>query len=405
MFDYLRRQTIFLTGASGILGARVLLHLLSTTECKVICLMRGEDLESASSRLESAVKVYDPQFHLGGVTGRVTTLLGDVAQDHLGLDADDYQDLTESVSTVIHAAASVNFTALYSSIVKTNVEGTEQVARLALDADAGMIHVSSYSVIGDAVFRPGFVFKEDDCDVGQGFGGFAYGRTKFEAELILREMGPLRWIILRSGDIYGDSRTGAYPLHTPGRPAFFYDIFKTAIETGLCPFREDLFDITPVDLLAQVIVHLTLEQDSWGQTFHLMNPRPRRFFEVMNHLIDHGYRLKALPFDEYVELFRKGLSFKDGKKYSSQFTAMSSLFFKHFFQQTRAHFDTQEAERLYEKAGIIFPKTDYSLLDVYLRFCQGVDYLPPPRGQTLATVEEPLFGRNPTRIVSKSGSG
>ena len=386
-FDYYNRQTVFLTGASGILGSRVLIEILTSTACHVICLMRDKDGEEACRRLVSALRVYDPNFEWKDFSQRVQVVLGDVSHEGFGLAPEEYERIVHSISTIIHAAASVNFTGFYSNLARINIEGTEQVARLSLDSDAGMIHISTYSIIGDAIFRPDFVFSEDDCDVGQDFGGFSYGRTKLEAEMALRAMPNLRWIILRPGDIYGDSSTGAYPLNTAGRPAFFYDIFKTAVETGICPFRDDMFDITPVDLLAKVIVFLTLQQSYWGQTFHLMNPRPRRFFEVMNQLIEHGYRLRTLPFDEYVELFRKGLGFKDGKRYSSQFTAMTSLFAKHFFKKAHAHFGTAGAEALYQSAGIHFPEIDSRLLDRYFQYCQEIAYFVPPSQQSLASIE------------------
>lgn len=383
LFDYHYRQTIFLTGASGVLGSRILQELLLASDCHVICLMRDSNEAEARRRLAMALRYYDDDFDCDPYHARIDIVLGDISEALFGLDPHRYQLLAHSINTIIHAAANVNFTGLYASLSRVNVEGTEQVARLALVADAGLIHVSSYSIIGDAIFRPDFVFAEDDCDVGQDFKGFAYGRTKLEAELTLREMGSLRCIIVRPGDIYGDSLTGAYPLQAAGRPAFFYDIFKTAVETGICPFRDDFFDMTPVDFLARTIVLLSLDQTCFGMTFHLMNPRPRRFFELMNDLIEEGYRIRMLPFDEYVDAFRKGIKMANGRNYSSEFTAMTSLFARLFFQSTRAQFGTRCAEWLYAKAGLSFPKMDHTLLSRYIRFCQRSEYFIPPESQTL----------------------
>ena len=272
------------------------------------------------------------------------------------------------------------------SLERINVGGVAQMIELCLEADLPLVYTSTYGVAGMSAFQPGLVFRESDLDVGQDLATLHYARSKFEAEKLIHAAGNkgLRWVITRPGNIFGDSVTGAYPLTSPTVTGFYYDIFRTVATTGLAMFQQDLLDMTPVDYIAEAIVALIFEPEAFGKTFHLVNPDVKAFYEVINLLIDYGYRIRFLPLGEYVELFRNRRVFHEGKAYSSFFTAMARHF-ERYFTDAQVHFgakfDVSNVQSILEPKGVRCPKIDLDLLSSYLEYCIAADYLPSPANQ------------------------
>src|SRR5690606_27734995 len=115
---------IFLTGATGFLGGRLLQELLTHTDAAITCLLRDP------SRL--AVK-----------DSRITTICGDIEQPHFGLSENDWQELAVRIDTVYHCAARVNVVQPYEVLRPANVNGTREVLRLALTGRRKKLHLAS----------------------------------------------------------------------------------------------------------------------------------------------------------------------------------------------------------------------------------------------------------------------
>src|SRR6185436_9955293 len=99
---------LLLTGATGFLGMELLARYLERTERTVYALVRGRDDAEAKARLRAAVaRVLDVP---GRFDHRVLAVRGDIAQPGLGLPRSRRRALAESVTEIVHAAASVSFT-------------------------------------------------------------------------------------------------------------------------------------------------------------------------------------------------------------------------------------------------------------------------------------------------------
>src|SRR4051794_15291255 len=84
-------QEILLTGGTGVLGSRLLLELLETTNCRIHCLVRAENTEQARQRLLGLFRTYDPeQKYAEQFDSRVIPVPGEVTQDRFGLSEADY---------------------------------------------------------------------------------------------------------------------------------------------------------------------------------------------------------------------------------------------------------------------------------------------------------------------------
>jgi hypothetical protein len=149
-------------------------------------------------------------------------------------------------------------------------------------------------------------------------------------------------------------------------------------------FQSDRLDITPVDYVAEAIVALIFEPGAFGKTFHLVNPDVKAFYEVINLLIEYGYRIRFLPLGEYVELFRNRRILHQGKAYASFFTAMARHFEKYFNDDRfrwAATFDISNVQSILEPRGIKCPKINLDLLSSYLEYCIAAGYLPSSANQ------------------------
>jgi thioester reductase-like protein len=379
-------HSVFLTGATGVLGGRVLYELLRSTDATIHCLVRAGNDELARERLANSLQIYDVADEFSRVVNdRVKPVIGDVSLPRLGLDTRAYHKILTGLDGVLHIAANVNLVGNASSLERVNVGGTAQMIELCLEADLPLVYASSYAVSGMLGFQQGLVIRESDLDVGQEL-PTDYARSKFEAEKLIHAAGNkgLRWVITRPGNIFGDSVTGAYPLTNPTVTGIYYDIFKTITTTGLAMFQPDRMDITPVDYVAEATVALIFEPEAFGKTFHLVNPDVKAFYEIINLLIDYGYRIRFLPLSEYVDLFRNRRILHQGKAYSSFFTAMTRHFQKYFSDARfcfSATFDISNVQSILEPRGIRCPKINLDLLSSYLEYCIDAGYLPSPANQ------------------------
>jgi UDP-glucose 4-epimerase len=159
---------ILLTGASGLVGSRLLPRLLDAgLECRA--LVRGDVALPA------------------GVTG----VRGDL------LDPASLHEAVEGVDAVIHLAALFR-TDDEAAIWRANLDGTRALihAVAAHAPGARFVMASTGNVYNADAVRPA---REDDATTPTA----AYPASKLAAEALLRESG-LTWCILRFPFIYGD---------------------------------------------------------------------------------------------------------------------------------------------------------------------------------------------------------
>jgi len=73
-------HSIFLTGATGVLGGRVLHELLRSTDATIYCLVRAENDELAKERLADTLQIYDVAGEsFADFNDRVRPVIGDVS--------------------------------------------------------------------------------------------------------------------------------------------------------------------------------------------------------------------------------------------------------------------------------------------------------------------------------------
>jgi thioester reductase-like protein len=389
-------KTVLLTGATGVLGGRILKDLLQSTSSRIYCLTRGEDPLQCRERVRSLLGVYGAgQAVEAEFRARVVVLPGDVTRDRLGLTESLYAELQGQTDITIHAAANTSLLVKYKRLEPINVQGTGRVIEFSLGtAQKNFSYVSTFTVMGDKTFDRHVCFRESDYDLGQGFNYMNYQQSKFRAEAMVRaaRQRGLRWRIFRPGQIYGDSATGAYPHSTTQVSGLFYDLFKTAMDTGVMPEAYNHYDVVPVDYVSQGIVALSAQSVNFFEVYHLTNPDAKTFAEVMGILREIGYRIDLLPEEAYKLKLQSGDITKDGAPYTS--TMLKAFRLWYFISKVSfygsARTDCEYTRSQLEKLGVHCAPINRKLIETYVRAGIREGYFPRPPHDLQNPVRLPL---------------
>lgn len=272
-------MSVFLTGASGLVGAEVAARLAAEGRAVVGLVHVNAQLVRNNGRLLRT------RAWAGGEVspGTISTVTGDVTQPRLGLSADQYTALRADAELVVHCAAITDFGRTQRVYEDVNVAGTEHVVSFARRRSSGavpLLHVSTAYVCGE---HEG-IFTEDDLDTGQTF-GTAYEESKYRAEHLVRSAGHagLPFAVVRPSIIVGAERTGRVREFQN-----MYVVLKALTEGRVhaIPGHYDaLLDLAPVDYVADTVVQAALRfSEVSGRTFHAIGATPhtlRDFSDVL----------------------------------------------------------------------------------------------------------------------------
>ena len=293
-----------------------------------------------------------------------------MSQPNCGLDAAAWQRLSAETTRVIHSAATVRFDHSLDEARRINVEGTRRV----LDFAAGARQLRSLAYVGTAYVagERSDLVRESELAVGQSYRN-TYEQTKAEAEALVRSrLGSLPGVILRPSIIVGDSRTGV----TSSFKMMYWPlkIYARRLWRTVPGFPDAVLDIVPVDFVAASVARLVFDEAALGSTVHLCaGPRgsatiqqiARRAMEYFHapepRYVDPKFFFAVLRPLLFLTLWgRKRRVLRDGRAYRDYFTM-------------RMQFDTTNAERLLEPAGVCPPPVlDY--LDRLFNYCVASDW-------------------------------
>ncbi len=260
-------KVILLTGANGFLGTQVALRVLKNYDYKIVALIRGKNKEDAVNRLFRAWWEF-PELS-EEIGNRINVLNGDITQGGLGIEKEEYKNLVQTITHVIHTAADWKLKSSLKELQNVNVHGTQNVLKLAEYAheDHGLERFSHVSTAYVAGRRMGTV-SEDDLTSEYGFLS-NYEKTKFESEVEVKK-SEFDVSIFRPSMIVGDSSTGYIKtFNTVYVPLRLYLTGKLS----LVPVSKSMkINLVPVDYVADAVVNLTFDKRAVNKTFHLTAP-------------------------------------------------------------------------------------------------------------------------------------
>ncbi|CBF81555.1 hypothetical protein AN5610.2 [Aspergillus nidulans FGSC A4] len=389
--------TIFLTGATGFLGAHILRDLLTrkSPSAKVIALVRGKSAEQALARIRSTCRAYG--FWDESWTSRLECITGSLGDPRFGLTDASWDDLTNRVDAVIHNGALVHWVYPYSTLKPANVLGTIDALKLcATGKPKQFSFVSSTSVLDSdhyvqeserSIAAGGAGISEDDDLEGSSVGlGTGYGQSKWAGEYLVREAGKrgLKGTIVRPGYVLGDSKSG-----TTNTDDFLIRMIKGCIQLSARPNINNTVNMVPVDHVARVVIAGAFQPPVSPIGVAQVTGHPRlRFNQFLGALQLYGYNVPQVDYVPWSKLLEQYVNSGEHDDLESQHALMPLYHFvtADLPSNTKAPEldDVHAAASL--RADASWSGVDVSagagvteeLVGLYTSYLVSVGFLPPP---------------------------
>ncbi|MFE2847834.1 type I polyketide synthase [Streptomyces scopuliridis] len=359
-------REILLTGASGFLGAFLLRDLMRTTGARIHCLVRGTDEAAAYERLRAGLEWYrvwddiDPE--------RLSVLVGDLAEEGLGLAPDVFDGLARTVDVVYHAGATVHWLHPYTALRAANVRGTEEILRLAARHRTVPVHYVSTVGVFDGPVTEGVPLKVTDPTGPAEALPSGYLQSKWVAEQIVglaRDRG-IPVSVYRVDVISGDQRNGACQTRD-----FVWLSLKGLLQAEAVPSGVGgRFHLLPVDYVSAAIVAIASRPGTGSGTFHLFNQSSLSLSDCVSQLRGLGYRLRETAWPEWSAAVR-------GDRGNALLPLLHA--FEMMTSDTDGFYppiDTTETEKALDGTGIVCPPLTEELFATYVEFFVGQGHFP-----------------------------
>jgi amino acid adenylation domain-containing protein/thioester reductase-like protein len=288
-------QRIFLTGATGFVGAFLLHELLQQTQASIYCLVRAKNLEEAKQKLRNSLKTYLlPDDKLDS---RIVPVPGDLAQPRLGLSQAQFSQLAAEIDAIYHCGAFVNLIYPYSALRAANVLGTQEILKLAGQVKVKPVHfISTLDVFQSPHYAEMETILEDDDLAGGEELADGYSQSKWVAEQLIKAAHArgIPTSIYRLGMITGHSKTGASQAND-----LVCRLIKGLAQLGSAPNLDLKLSLTPVDYVSKAIVHLSQQPASLGKAFHLVSPHAVPLRQIVEEIQAIGYSIQWTDYKQW----------------------------------------------------------------------------------------------------------
>lgn len=367
-------DAVFLTGATGFVGAYLLYELLKQTKAQIYCLVRANTLAEGEHRLHHSLSKYglEPQKF----TARVVPVLGDLAKLNFGLSHAQFDELATKIDVIYHNGAWVNHVYPYSVLKAANVGGTQEALRLACRTRTKPLHfISSLSVFGPEITD---MYEDAELDRPELLEN-GYVETKWVADKLASLAGQrgLPVTIHRVSGVSGITENGFSYVNDN-----FFRMFLTTVQLGICPDTQLMDDnLVPVDFASRAIVHLASQPSSLGKVFHVGNPQNTPV-ALINKALRKLVPIHLLPPKQWqTEILRQAQDNPEIGLYP-----LLPLIANYNFDREpkRLMFDCKNMLRGLEGSGIDCPVIDQDKLAAYFSWLGEHGYLPLPKNKDAA---------------------
>ena len=353
-------MAIFLTGATGYIGAHVAADLLQDHGAGLNLLIRARDPHEAELRVWQALQLHldFPRFY-DYLQTRVRIFRGDLTSPQFGLSRDDYDRLIHSTDSVIHCAASLNRKS-EKSCLNVNLRGTLEVVQLAMRVHYyhGLRRFSHVSTVAVAGKRQNELVTEDNSIDWNRSDYDPYARTKKFCEHMIRQLLPeVPLTIFRPSIVLGDSRRAETTQ---------FDMVKAFVFLAglpVLPFRpKDQIDIVNVDFVADAIAALHQKQNPDHDTYHLSSGKDSQTFRELTTALAAAQHKRGPVFMPLLEKPFSGTvnTLSNRKGAVAQGAALMKVFMPYLVWNTV--FDNARVTAELGRKPVPFSKYSYPLL-------------------------------------------
>lgn len=276
---------LFLTGATGFLGGRLIKNLLQDKQNEVFILVRN--VAKAETLRDSFAPLEQSRIHI---------YQGDITQPMAGLSTDDIGWLTNKIDAVYHLTALVKFDLdLRDELFAANYDGTKHILELASQLKTRKFYyVSTAYTVGTLPHGVEDLYPTD------GTFNNPYEESKVKSEhLVFSYRDKMDVSLFRPAIIVGDSKTGEadsqFTLYGFMRALAVFKR-KTARRSSedrtyrLLAAKNGTSNLVPVDYVADIL-SLAPQKSEKNKIYHITNPNPPTNAELLQMLKE------ALEFD------------------------------------------------------------------------------------------------------------
>ncbi|QFT88123.1 Linear gramicidin synthase subunit D [Bacillus sp. THAF10] len=342
-------MNIFLTGATGFLGGRLVQNLLEQEHTVFILARNLEKAEGMKARLPHSFQE------------RVHIIQGDIVQHNLGIAKEMVKKLINNIDVFYHLAALVKFDHdLRDTLMLLNYEGTKNAITFAHEIKAStFFHVSTAYTVGTS--NKG---NETLYDVNQEFNN-PYEESKALAENeVMKYSDKMNVSIFRPAIIVGDSKTGeadsTFTLYGFMRGL---ELFKKRLERKNYPGKVHLIgskdgtsNLVPVDYVADILT-LAAKRAERNKIYNITNPAPPTNREILETIKYH------LNF-ESLGIYEKGTSFSL-TPVEEQLNKMIDVFGPYLDRSI--HFEDRNTQGLLKESPIAHLNMTNEILEIIVR--------------------------------------
>ncbi|KAF9564472.1 alpha-aminoadipate reductase Lys1p [Agrocybe pediades] len=385
-----RAITVFLTGATGFLGAFVLHNLLSRKERvqKVICLVRGKTVEQGIARLKEGSTDRGVWSDEWISSGRLEVVTGDLGLEHFGLDDATWTRVADEADAILHNGALVHWVFPYEKLRSPNVLGTLTAINLASTGKQKVfVFVSSTSAIDTDYYvqlseslargksNYNGVPETDDLEGARSALKTGYGQSKWVSEKLLFEAGKrgLRGHIVRPGYVVGDSHSAV-----TNTDDFIWRMVKGCVQLGLVPDINNSINMVPVDhvALCTSLAAVSPLPDAPLSVLHITAKPLPTFNGMLSSLSQYGFPTESC---EYL-VWRRKLEQHVMEVQDNALFPLLHFVLDDLPTSTKSpELDDSNTVALLKQGGAPLSATvDDSLMGLYLAWLVGAGFLPSP---------------------------
>lgn len=292
-------QQILVTGATGAVGSFLVDYLFRNTAAHIVCLVRGEDSDTAHKRFW---QILSENFDITE-NPRIKVINGDLLYEDFAVALNG---ISEKIDTIYHVAGSPAFASKFNPKEHINFIGTKNCIDWAnANGVKNFNFVSTIGIVGKSMPKEIEDFYETDVNVGQDAGSLIHASSKLLAEEYIHANFKGNIKVFRISNVGGRYRDGF--IFSDLDKNLMYLRLKSVLEMGC--YSEEIEDYSsginfmPLDLIAKLVAEISFTSVKNLNSYHLNLGKTFSLKEIFTAIEHNGIFIKKLVHSDFINYF------------------------------------------------------------------------------------------------------